>query len=154
APHRLVDGQYEARRRACENAARILGVGSLRDVGDLGAAVAALDDEGMASRVRHVVTENDRVTQFVKLLDTGQIREVGPLMNASHDSLRDDYEVTCPELDTAVDAARAAGALGARMTGGGFGGCAIALVDRDVRNKVATQVADSFREAGFAHPEF
>ncbi|MCP3885836.1 MAG: galactokinase, partial [Propionibacteriaceae bacterium] len=154
APHRLVDGQYEARRRACENAARILGVGSLRDVGDLGAAVAALDDEGMASCVRHVVTENDRVTQFVKLLDTGQIREVGPLMNASHDSLRDDYEVTCPELDTAVDAARAAGALGARMTGGGFGGCAIALVDRDVRNKVATQVADSFREAGFAHPEF
>lgn len=116
--------------------------------------MAALDDEGMASRVRHVVTENDRVTQFVKLLDTGQIREVGPLMNASHDSLRDDYEVTCPELDTAVDAARAAGALGARMTGGGFGGCAIALVDRDVRNKVATQVADSFREAGFAHPEF
>ena len=154
APHRLVHGQYEARRRACENAARILGVGSLRDVGDLGAAVAALDDEGMASCVRHVVTENDRVTQFVKLLDTGQIREVGPLMNASHDSLRDDYEVTCPELDTAVDAARAAGALGARMTGGGFGGCAIALVDRDVRNKVATQVADSFREAGFAHPEF
>lgn len=154
APHRLVDGQYEARRRACENAARILGVSSLREVGDLGAAVAALDDEGMASRVRHVVTENDRVTQFVKLLDAGQIREVGPLMNASHDSLRDDYEVTCPELDTAVDAARAAGALGARMTGGGFGGCAIALVDRDVRNKVATQVADSFREAGFAHPEF
>ncbi|MCP2377108.1 galactokinase [Cutibacterium modestum 28N] len=154
APHRLVDGQYEARRRACENAARILGVGSLRDVGDLGAAVAALDDEELASRVRHVVTENDRVTQFVKLLDTGRVREVGPLMDASHNSLRDDYEVTCPELDTAVDAARDAGALGARMTGGGFGGCAIALVDRDVRNEVATQVVSSFREAGFAHPEF
>ena len=154
APHRLVDGQYESRRRACEDAARILGVGSLRDIGDLGAAVAALDDEEMANRVRHVVTENDRVTQFVKLLDTGRIREVGALLDASHDSLRDGYEVTCPELDTAVDAARAAGALGARMTGGGFGGCAIALVNRDSCNEVATQVANSFRNAGFVHPEF
>ncbi|MGK2351097.1 galactokinase [Cutibacterium sp. V947] len=153
APHRLVDGQYEARRRACENASRILGVASLREVGDLGAALSALDDEEMASRVRHVVTENDRVTQFVKLVDAGRIREVGPLMDASHDSLRDDYEVTCPELDTAVDAARAAGVLGARMTGGGFGGCAIALVDRDVRNEAATQVLKAFRDAGFIPPD-
>ncbi|MDO4412433.1 galactokinase [Cutibacterium sp.] len=153
AAHSLVDGQYEARRRACENASRILGVASLREVGDLGAALAALDDEEMTKRVRHVVTENDRVTQFVELVDAGRIREVGPLMNASHDSLRDDYEVTCPELDTAVDAARAAGALGARMTGGGFGGCAIALVDRDVRNQVATQVVKAFRDAGFTHPD-
>ncbi|MSS44501.1 galactokinase [Cutibacterium sp. WCA-380-WT-3A] len=154
APHRLVDGQYEARRRSCEDASRILGVGSLREVADLGAALAALDDDEMARRVRHVVTENDRVTEFVKLLDDGRIRDVGPLMNASHDSLRDDYEVTCPELDAAVDAARTAGALGARMTGGGFGGCAIALVDRDVRNKVATQIADTFRDASFSHPDF
>ena len=107
----------------------------------------------MASRVRHVVTENDRVTQFAKLVDAGRIREVGPLMDASHDSLRDDYEVTCPELDTAVDAARAAGVLGARMTGGGFGGCAIALVDRDVRNDAARQVVKAFRDAGFTHPD-
>lgn len=153
ASHRLVDGQYEARRRACESACRILGVASLREVGDLGAALSALDDEEMASRVRHVVTENDRVTQFAKLVDAGRIREVGPLMDASHDSLRDDYEVTCPELDTAVDAARAAGVLGARMTGGGFGGCAIALVDRDVRNDAARQVVKAFRDAGFTHPD-
>ncbi|WCC79859.1 galactokinase [Cutibacterium equinum] len=153
ASHSLVDGQYEARRRACEDASRILGVASLREVSDLGAALAALDDEEMARRVRHVVTENDRVIQFVELVDAGRIREVGPLMDASHDSLRDDYEVTCPELDTAVDAARAAGALGARMTGGGFGGCAIALVDRDVRNEVATQVVKAFHDAGFTHPD-
>ena len=153
ASHRLVDGQYEARRRACESACRILGVASLREVGDLGAALSALDDEEVASRVRHVVTENDRVTQFAKLVDAGRIREVGPLMDASHDSLRDDYEVTCPELDTAVDAARAAGVLGARMTGGGFGGCAIALVDRDVRNDAARQVVKAFRDAGFTHPD-
>ena len=80
ASHRLVDGQYEARRRACESACRILGVASLREVGDLGAALSALDDEEVASRVRHVVTENDRVTQFAKLVDAGRIREVGPLM--------------------------------------------------------------------------
>lgn len=153
AVHSLVDGQYEARRRSCEDAARILGVESLREVEDLGTALAGIDDEVTGRRLRHVVTENDRVRRFVKLVDEGRLTEVGPLMNASHDSLRDDYEVTCPELDVAVDAARGAGAIGARMTGGGFGGCAIALVRADDRDAVAATVVDSFAEHGFGEPE-
>ena len=132
AEHALVDGQYAARRASCEAAAARLGVETLREISDdprgLEWALAKLDDEVQVRRVRHVVTEIDRVTWFVALLDAGEVDPVGPLMNASHASLRDDYEVSCRELDLVVDTARAAGALGARMTGGGFGGSAIALV--------------------------
>ena len=109
AKHSLVDGQYAARREACHAAARRLGVGTLREVTDLEAALAALADPLERMRVRHVVTEIERVRALVALMEAGRVREVGPLLDASHASLRDDYEVSCPELDVAVVAARAAG---------------------------------------------
>ncbi|HEY8458620.1 MAG TPA: galactokinase [Actinopolymorphaceae bacterium] len=156
APHRLVDGEYAARRRTCEQAAAALGIPALRDLDTdtLEDALARLPDETSRRRVRHVVTENDRVRQTVERLraDPGAAREIGPLLTASHVSLRDDYEVTVPELDTAVDAALDAGALGARMTGGGFGGCVIALVEAEAADSVAKRVAAAFRSHGFAEP--
>lgn len=161
AEHALVDGQYAARRAACEAAAARLGVGALREVspGGLHGALATLDDGSddgavQVRRVRHVVHEIARVERFVALLDADGLREVGPLMDASHASLRDDYEVSCTELDVAVEAARAAGALGARMTGGGFGGSAIALVEQDAVDDVAAAVADAFAVAGLRAPAF
>ncbi|WP_020576940.1 galactokinase [Actinopolymorpha alba] len=154
APHRLVDGEYAARRRTCEEAAAALGVPALRDIepDHLKGALDRLPDEVARRRVRHVVTEDARVLQTVTLLRAGSTREIGPLLTASHESLRDDYEVTVPELDTAVDAALSAGALGARMTGGGFGGCVIALVEADAIEVVAGRVADTFAASGFAAP--
>jgi galactokinase len=143
ASHSLADGQYGARRAACESAARTLGVATLREVTDLDAALAQLDDEEVRRRVRHVVTEIARVTEFVAVAEAGDWTAAGELMDASHESLRDDYEVSCLELDVVVTAARAAGALGARMTGGGFGGSAIALV----RSEDAASIAHAVREA-------
>ncbi|WP_420112507.1 galactokinase [Pseudactinotalea sp.] len=156
AEHALVDGQYAQRRATCEAAAATLGVETLREIepAQLDAALARLDDDVSRARVRHVVTEIERVRGFVDLLSAGKVREVGPLMDASHDSLRDDYEVTGTELDTAVNAARAAGALGARMTGGGFGGSAIALIDAGRADEVSTAVVQAFREAGLGEPAF
>ncbi|GHS84988.1 galactokinase [Actinomycetota bacterium] len=161
AEHALVDGQYAARRATCEAAAVRLGVPSLREIAPAGLAdaLATLADgtpEGdlQVTRVRHVVTEIERVERFVALLDAGRVREVGPLMDASHTSLRDDYEVSCRELDVAVEAARSAGALGARMTGGGFGGSAIALVPAGSVEGVAAAVAAEFAAQGLAEPEF
>ncbi|GAA2754941.1 galactokinase [Actinopolymorpha rutila] len=152
APHRLVDGEYAARRRTCEEAAAKLGVRALRDVEGLQAAMDQLSDTVVARRVRHVVTENARVLATVERLRTGSPRDIGPLLTASHESLRDDYEVTVPELDKAVEAALDAGALGARMTGGGFGGCVIALVDADAADTVAGRVTEAFAAAGFNAP--
>ncbi len=154
APHALVDGQYAARRAACHSAAARLGVGTLREVTDLGAALAALPDPVERMRVRHVVTEIDRVRQFVDLVGDDRVREVGPLMDASHESLRVDYEVSCDELDVAVGAARSAGALGARMTGGGFGGSAIALIGADAATEVSRAVTDAFHDRGWPEPGF
>jgi galactokinase len=154
APHRLVDGEYAARRRACEQAAALLGVPSLREVVDLDSALAALDDDTLRRRVRHVVTENGRVLEVVALLRAGDVRAIGPLMTASHASLRDDYEVSCPELDLAVATALAAGAHGARMTGGGFGGSAIALVETDDVPAVRSAVLEAFAAAGMTEPGF
>jgi len=158
AEHALVDGQYAARRATCEDAARILGVPTLREVTDLPAALSLLDgtpDGGVrVRRVRHVVTEIARVLSFVDLLRDGRIDEVGPLMDASHASLRDDYEVSCRELDLTVTAARAAGAFGARMTGGGFGGSAIALVRAGSEEAVAAAVASAFAAADLRPPAF
>jgi galactokinase len=154
APHALVDGEYARRRASCYEAARTLGVNALRDV-----PVAALPtvlprlDDVTARRVRHVVTENQRVLDTVELLRTGEITKIGPLLTASHVSLRDDYEVTSPELDAAVDAALAAGAHGARVTGGGFGGCVLALVDASATDTVSAAVASAFADAGFTAPE-
>jgi galactokinase len=157
AHHSLADGQYAARRADCERACAALGIASLREVGPagLGAALALLRDDATAvARVRHVVTENDRVHRLVAALADGEPAAVGALMTASHLSLRDDYQVSCRELDLAVDAAMAAGAAGARMTGGGFGGSAIALVARASVEQVAGAVARSFADEGLREPHF
>ena len=152
APHVLVDGGYAARRAQCEQAARELGVPALRDVDDLDAALGSLDDEVLRRRVRHVVTEDRRVLDVVALLDAGRVAEIGPLLTASHVSLRDDFAVSCRELDLAVDAALAGGALGARMTGGGFGGSAIAFVEATAAEAVRSSVAAAFEAAGLPAP--
>ncbi|HEY9482873.1 MAG TPA: galactokinase [Micromonosporaceae bacterium] len=152
APHRLVDGEYAARRASCERAATLLDVPALRDVTDLDAALAALPDDELRRRTRHVVTENARVLATVDLMRDGRVRDIGPLLTASHASMRDDYEITVPEVDVAVDTALSAGAYGARMTGGGFGGCVLALVDRDATEAVATAVTDAFARPGFSPP--
>jgi galactokinase len=154
APHVLVDGQYADRRRLCEEATSALGVASLRDatVADLDAAASLLSDE-QAACARHVVTENARVLRTRGLLATGRALEIGPELTASHRSLRDDFRVTVPQLDCAVDAALAAGARGARMTGGGFGGCTIALIDEDSADAITTAIDTAFAEQGFTAPE-
>jgi galactokinase len=154
APHQHAGGEYADRRRTCEAAAKTLGVAALRDVevADLPAALAKLDDEVSRKRVRHVVTEDQRVLDTVAVLRDGDVRAVGPLMTASHASMRDDYEITVPEVDTAVEAALAAGSYGARMTGGGFGGCVLALVDADAAGRVAGAVREAFAERGFREP--
>lgn len=128
----LVDSEYGLRRHQCEEAARLLGVRALRDVSvaDLPAVLPRLEPV-IQKRVRHVVTENDRTLQAVDALRSGDLARAGALFNASHASLRDDYEVSCRELDVIVELAQAQpGCYGARMSGGGFGGCAVALVDR------------------------
>ncbi|MGH3565211.1 MAG: galactokinase [Pseudonocardia sp.] len=155
APHAHVDGQYGERRRRCADAARMLGVAALRDVDvpGLGAALARLPDGPLRSRARHVVTENDRVREMVALLRSGaDLRAAGVLLTASHASLRDDFEVTVPHLDVAVAAALGAGAHGARMTGGGFGGCVIALVDAGTVPAVVTAIERAFAGQGFGRP--
>ena len=155
-PHRLTDGEYGRRREACEAAARRLGVPALRDVpvAELAAALARLDDDEQRRRVRHVVTEDDRVLRTVEALRAGRVAEIGPLLSASHASLRDDYEVTVPQLDVAAAAAEAAGALGARMTGGGFGGCVLALVPTGGEDAVGEAVRRAYADAGFGEPGF
>ncbi len=154
APHHHSDGEYGARRKSCEEAARILGVPALRDIAfdDLDKALARLDDEVTRKRVRHVVTEDQRVLDTVATLRSGRIREIGPLLTASHASMRDDFEITVAQVDVAVEAALAAGAYGARMTGGGFGGCVISLVDADRADAVAAAVADAYAQRGFTAP--
>ena len=161
APHQLVDGQYAARRHACEDAAQLLGVELLADIAPEGLdqALGQLPDEVMRRRVRHVVGEIERTRHFIDLLSDGpltgpRVAQAGALMNASHDSLRDDYEVTIPPLDLAVDTMREAGAHGARMTGGGFGGSAIAVVDAGHLDDVAAGVAQAFASHGFNAPAF
>ncbi len=152
--HALSDGRYGRRRASCEQAADVLGVRWLRDIGmdELPAALDRLADEELQRRVRHVVTENDRVARTVDLLRAGRVAEIGELLTASHRSLRDDYEVSCAELDVAVDAALEAGAVGARMTGGGFGGSAIALLPADLVDGAIASVTTAFAANGFAAP--
>jgi galactokinase len=154
AEHALVDGQYAARRDACERAAGELGVETLREVdaSGLDAALARLDSDEVRRRVRHVVTEIERVTLAVAALEAGDLDEVGRLFDASHASLRDDYEVSCEELDVATATAREHGALGARMTGGGFGGSCIAIVRAADADAVAAAIAAAFDARGFTAP--
>jgi galactokinase len=154
ASHSLSDGGYGSRRRDCETAARALGVDLLRDVEDTEAALAELDDERIQRRVRHVFTEIERVRQAVRELEAGDFRGLGESFTASHVSLRDDYEVSAPELDVVVETALEHGALGARMTGGGFGGSAIALVPTDSVDAVGQAVAAAFDDRGWAPAGF
>jgi len=152
--HELADSDYGERRRTVEQAARLLGVAALRDVtvDGLDAVERRIPDETMRRRVRHVVTENERVLAVVRLLRAGDIAGIGPRLTASHLSLKADFEVSHPALDTVVDAALAAGALGARMTGGGFGGSAIALVRAGDVESVMTAVVTAAQSAGHPTP--
>ncbi|WP_416383128.1 galactokinase [Nocardia brasiliensis] len=151
-PHELVDGGYAERRAQCEAAAAELGVPALRDVAAV-ADVQRLADPVLRRRARHVVTENARVLRVAEELRSGaDPRAIGPLLTAAHASLRDDFEVSTPALDAAVAAARAAGAHGARMVGGGFGGSAIALVDRAHTAAVVDATRKQFADSGFAEP--
>jgi galactokinase len=150
--HTHADGGYGDRRRECEEAATRLGVPALRDVTDVG-QLAALDDEVLRRRARHIVTENARVLEVVAILhDSADPRSIGPVLSEGHASLRDDFEISTPELDACVAAALEAGAHGARMVGGGFGGSAVVLVDRDRAEAVGEAVRSRFAEAGYAAP--
>jgi galactokinase len=155
AEHALVDGQYAQRRTSCQDAAGQLGVSSLREVAfeDLDDMLGRLPDSVTRARARHVVTEIERVRQSVALLRADRLPDLGPLFNASHTSMRDDFEISCAELDVAVEVATAEGALGARMTGGGFGGSAIALVPAESTARVAACVAQAFADKGFGAPD-
>ncbi|MFD3423591.1 galactokinase [Streptomyces decoyicus] len=153
--HELGDGAYAERRAGCERGARALGVRALRDVpyAQLPEALDKLADEpDVQALVRHIVTENHRVEEVIARLDAGRTRAIGPLLTAGHASLRDDFKISCRELDLAVDTAHAAGAIGARMTGGGFGGSAIVLVEEADATAVGTAVTDAFAAAGHAVP--
>jgi galactokinase len=151
-PRRLVEGEYALRRADCEIAARALGVASLRDV-DIHEVEHGSLEPRIRRRARHVVSENRRVLDVVSRLRQERHAEIGPELTASHVSLRDDYEVSTPELDAAVEASLAGGALGARMTGAGFGGCAIALVAKDDSNDVRRSILDRFQSDGRREPE-
>ena len=151
-PHALVDSEYAARRASCEEAARLLGVAALRDVTDLDAALARLTDPVTRKRVRHVVTENERVLAAAELLGARDYLGLAPLLDASHASMRDDFEITVPTVDLAVETAKQAGAYGARMTGGGFGGCIIALLDIGRADDVARAIGSAFATAGYRTP--
>lgn len=151
-PHELVDGHYAERRDQCAAAAAALGVTALRDVASAADADRIADDV-LRRRARHVVTENARVLAVAeKLRDGLDPREIGPILTEGHASLRDDFEVSTPALDVAVDAALAAGAHGARMVGGGFGGSVIALVDRERTEVVVESARRRFTDAGLPDP--
>ncbi|NNN33651.1 galactokinase [Streptomyces sp. S3(2020)] len=153
--HSHSEGEYGKRRAGCEKGAALLGVDALRDVpyGELDAALARLGDEEEVVRlVRHVVTEDERVERVVSLLESGDTRAIGPVLVEGHASLRDDFRISCPELDLVVDTALASGALGARMTGGGFGGSAIVLADVADVDTITKAVEEAFAAAGFTAP--
>ncbi|MFK4119092.1 galactokinase [Streptomyces longwoodensis] len=160
--HAHNEGEYGKRRSGCEQGAALLGVDALRDVpfDDLDEALARLrteagnapDAEEVVRLVRHVVTEDHRVERVVSLLESGDTRAIGPVLTEGHASLRDDFRVSCPELDLVVDTALAAGALGARMTGGGFGGSAIVLAEASDVDTIGKAVEEAFAAAGFTAP--
>lgn len=152
--HSHATGGYADRRAACKRGAKQMGVASLRELtlDDLARCRQVLGDTDFR-RVRHVVTENQRVLHTVAVLQAAGPRAIGGLLNASHASMRDDFGISTNELDLAVDAANRAGALGARMTGGGFGGAAIALIEREARAEVTAKVRQEFAQAGLADPD-
>jgi galactokinase len=150
AEHEHSGGEYAERRRQCEHARDVLGLVSMRDatLDD----VDRLDDPVLRRRTHHVVTEIARVTDVVEILDAGRPQDIGGHLTASHLSLRDEYEVSCAELDVTVDAALSAGALGARMTGGGFGGCAIVLTRAEDVEAVTKRVEAAYDRRGWRSP--
>ena len=151
SPHQLSKSAYADRRRSCEQAARVLGVPALRDATE--ADLDRLDGE-LLRRARHVVTEDARVLAVVAALRAGRVAEIGPLLSASHASMRDDFEITVPRVDLIAATAESAGALGARMTGGGFGGCVLALVPTDRADAVREAITAAYDEAGYGEPGF
>lgn len=167
APHSLADGQYASRRAVVDGVTADLGVESLRYADNAEAASArwasANNPEGVdaaawqatvGKRVRHIVSEIARTATAIEQLRAGDLAGFGESMQASHASLRDDYEVSVAQLDVSVDVAMQHGALGARMTGGGFGGSSIALLPSENVEVAAEAIARAFAEAGFAEPEF
>jgi len=154
ARHALTGGEYASRRDECEEAARRLGVPSLRYLTEAGDTLSALEDPVLRRRATHVITDNQRVQEVVGLLRADFIGKIGPLLTESHASLRDDFEISWPEADAAVDAAGPAGALGARMIGGGFGGSVIALVPDTRADEVRDAVREAFTGRGWTAPAF
>lgn len=152
ARHQHAGGEYAARRASCERAAAALGVPSLREAGDDESALAAVGDREDFRRARHILTENRRVQEVVEHLSEFDAVAVGALLTESHRSMRDDFEITTGHLDLIVDVAVRAGAHGARMTGGGFGGCVIALVDTARADDVAEAVRNALHRNGFSEP--
>lgn len=143
--HELAGGEYARRRAACESAARLLGVGSLREIDAIDAVEWSRLGEEQARCVRHVVGENDRTVAAAAALRGGDMPTLGRLMSDSHASLRDDYRVSCPELDSIVEfAATRPGVYGARMTGGGFGGCAVVLATPEAACALAQPLAEAY----------
>jgi galactokinase len=149
--HELNDGGYASRRADCDAAAAALDLPSLRDANLAG--VETLEDARVRRRARHVVTEIDRVSAAVDAIRAGDWPLVGSLFLASHASMRDDFEISCPELDVAVTTAIEAGAVGARMTGGGFGGSSIALVPEERLDAAARAIDAAFAAEGFGAPD-
>ena len=155
AHHALTDGGYAKRRASCESVATKLSVKSMREL-SMAQLDAARDQitETEYIRARHAVSEMKRVLDCVDALSVGDFAKVGELINQSHVSLRDDYTVSCPELDTAVEASLAAGAMGSRMVGGGFGGSAIALIKASQTTQTIRAVESAFADKKFKAPRF
>ena len=155
ADHALVDGGYAERRASCESVATKMNIKSLRDLSmnDIDSSRDSITQTEYL-RARHVISEMDRVLQAVVALEANDFAGLGCLLSESHRSLRDDYSVSCPELNVSVDAAMRAGALGARMVGGGFGGSAIALIEKDDYERTISAVRESFKASGFKEPRF
>ena len=152
ATHSHSDGEYGSRRQECERAAAALGLSSLREVRDLPAALDQLADPVLRRRVKHVVTENHRVEATVGLLRANAAGEVGALLSASHLSLRDDFQISWPEADVAVEEALRTGARGGRMVGGGFGGSVIILTPTSRLEAVVTAVTNAYADHGWPAP--
>ena len=152
--HSLTDGGYASRRADCEAAAASLGVKTLRELQGRPEALEGLKDPRVRRRAHHVLSEMDRVDAAVAALRHGDLPALEPLLDASHNSLRDDFEVSCPELDVVVETCRDHGAHGARMTGGGFGGSALALLPSDRVEEAAVAVTEAFASRGWTEPAF
>jgi galactokinase len=153
APHRHAGGEYASRRASCERAADDLGVSSLREVQNRGVeALAAVADPVDARRARHILTDNQRVLDVVAALEKSDFTAIGTLFNASQASMRDDFEITTEHIDLIADSAVRAGALGARMTGGGFGGCVIVLAPVEKADAVAGHIRKAVGDAGYHQP--